>query len=181
MIFGALFMENPNAATFTSSIVVLPLFIFAGFFKKLSLLPSYLVPISYVSFLRYALSAVLITVFGVGRCSYEHRLVETALDLTNLTRPQWLKTMSIIFEFQSISSDSEPDQKERDPEESLMMMFGGKNTVGNNSEKSLLLAQFEIEDSNESLWFEIRLLILFVSVMHIMIYLILVWKVGRKA
>lgn len=180
MIFGGIFMESPNAATFVSGIAVLPLFIFAGFFKKLSLLPSYLVPISYISFLRYALSAVLITVFGVGRCSYEHRLAETALDLTNLTRPQWFKTMTIILELQSISSDSEPDQKERDPEESLMMMFGGKNTVGNNWEKSLILAQFDIEDSNESLWFEIRLLIIFVIIMYILIYLVLVWKVGRK-
>jgi len=144
-------------------------------------MPSYLVPISYISFLRYALSALLITVFGVGRCSYEHNLIEAALDLSNLTRPQWLKSVSLLFEYQTMMYDSDKPRVEREPEENVLIMFGGQATVGNNSEKSLLLTQFEIQDGEQSLWHELRLLIIFVSAMHSFIYVILVWKVGRKS
>ncbi|XP_054157149.1 ATP-binding cassette sub-family G member 1-like [Oppia nitens] len=175
------------------SVVILPLFIFAGFFRKLSLMPSYLVPISYVSFFRYSLTATLIAIFGFDRCPYENRLAELDIDTTNLTRPQWLKLMSRMYEFQSFMGDGDNSDESseeqtgigttdgrRDPETNLMLMFGGKNAVGNNSERSLILTQFEIADTDEAFWWEIRLLIFFVSVMYVLIYLVLNWKLSRK-
>ena len=162
----------------------MPLFIFAGFFRKLSLMPSYMIPMSYISFFRYALSALLISVFGLNRCSYEHWLAELELGVFNLTRPQWLRYMSTIFELQSFMGDSDKDTdgevEKREPEENIMLMFGGKNALTNGSDTSLILAQFEIDGSDDSFWWEIQLLSMFVCFMHILIYFVLVLKVGRK-
>ncbi|CAG2163236.1 unnamed protein product [Oppiella nova] len=168
------------------TIVVLPLFIFAGFFRKLSLMPVYFIPISYVSFFRYSLTATLIATFGLNRCHHEHWLAEMELDVSNLTRPQWIKSMSVMLEYQSFMGGADKSTEVVDtsarsePEEQLMLMFGGANAVGNNTDRSLILSQFEIDDSDESLWHEINLLVFFVSVMYLLVYALLNWKVGRK-
>lgn len=151
-------------------------------------MPKYLVPLSYISFFRYSLSALLIAVFGMDRCSYEHWLAELKLDMTNLTRPQWLRTMSLVFEYQKFlgGSDDENDDyvldtgADTEPEDNIMIMFGGKSTVGNNTVKSLILSQFEMDDSVEAFWTEIKFLSIFVLITYVLVYIILVWKVGRK-
>ena len=210
MIFGALFLEDANAATFASGIgnyqelpmstsqlliyhyypyvtAILPLFIFSGFFRKISLMPTYLVIISYVSFLRYALGGVLITFWGLNRCDYEHWLAEAGQSLTNLTRPQWLKAMAVMLQYQSFMGNSDEDEviddKPRpEPEDEIMLMFGGKEAMssGNGSAVSLLLTQFEINGSYDSYWLEVEMLVLGLVIMHIIISGVLIWKVGRK-
>lgn len=146
-------------------------------------MPSYLVAISYGSFLRYALTSILITFWGLDRCAYEHWLAEAGQSLANLTRPQWLKAMAVMFQYQSFMGDdevAESDRPETNPEDEIMLMFGGKEAIGNGSKVSILLTQFEINGSYDSFWFEVQLLALFLLLMHCLIYSVLVWKVGRK-
>ena len=143
--------------------------------------------ISYVSFLRYALGGVLITFWGLNRCDYEHWLAEAGQSLTNLTRPQWLKAMAVMLQYQSFMGNSDEDEviddKPRpEPEDEIMLMFGGKDAMnsGNGSAVSLLLTQFEINGSYDSYWLEVEMLVLGLVIMHIIIYGVLIWKVGRK-
>ncbi|CAG2120880.1 unnamed protein product, partial [Medioppia subpectinata] len=168
MFFGALFMENPNLAVFSSGIIILPLFIFAGFFRKLSLMPAYFLPISYVSFFRYSLTATLISVFGLKRCQYEHWLAESVMDVTNMTRPQWISSMSVLLQYQSQFAGASDKSTvvvdaNGEPEDNLLIMFGG-GKLANHTLTSLLLTQFDIDDSEDSLWHELNLLIFFVAV-----------------
>ena len=108
------------------------------------------------------------------------------MGVSNLTRPQWLKTMSTVFEMQSFMGeekgvvDDGGGGEEKDPETNLMVMFGGKSMTGNGSDVSLLLTQFEIDGSEDSFWHEITLLSFFIAFMHIMIYVVLYGKVARK-
>ena len=64
---GAIFMGNPMAAVIFGGFVPLPMILFGGFLVKVSRMPFYMQPMSWVSFMRYALESCLISIYGHGR------------------------------------------------------------------------------------------------------------------
>lgn len=67
-MFGAIFMDNLPAAVFTAPLAIFPTLLFSGFFSRVSQVPSFYRPFTYLSHFRYAFDALLITLYGYNRC-----------------------------------------------------------------------------------------------------------------
>ena len=66
--FGALFMNNLPAAVFMAPLCIFPALLFSGFFSRVSQIPTLYKPLTYLSPFRYAFDALLVTLYGFGRC-----------------------------------------------------------------------------------------------------------------
>ena len=76
LLFGALFAKYLQTAIFIAPISTLPLILISGFFVRLNTIPTLLRPITYVSYLKYAFEALIITVYGYDRCKISPSLVD---------------------------------------------------------------------------------------------------------
>ncbi|RWS14804.1 ABC transporter sub-family G-like protein 1, partial [Dinothrombium tinctorium] len=69
---GALFIHNILAAAFAVPMITLPFVLLCGFFVKADKVNFLLRPTFSISFVRYAYEALLITVYGFGRCDFPY-------------------------------------------------------------------------------------------------------------
>lgn len=69
ILFGTYYVKSVENAVFLAPLSMAPVFLLSGFFGKLSAIPLVLKPLAYVSYVRYAFEALLITLYGMGRCS----------------------------------------------------------------------------------------------------------------
>lgn len=76
-IFGALFMNNLPAAVFTAPLCIFPALLFSGFFSRVSQIPSFYKPMTYLSHYRYAFDALLVTLYGYDRCKCDSSLLQS--------------------------------------------------------------------------------------------------------
>lgn len=76
-IFGALFMNNLPAAVFTAPLCIFPALLFSGFFSRVSQIPSFYKPMTYLSHYRYAFDALLVTLYGYDRCKCDPSLLQS--------------------------------------------------------------------------------------------------------
>lgn len=85
-IFGALFMDNLPAAVFTAPLCIFPALLFSGFFSRVSQIPSFYMPMTYLSHFRYAFDALLVSLYGFNRCNCDQEtLVNYHASLQNQT------------------------------------------------------------------------------------------------
>lgn len=76
-IFGALFMDNLPAAVFTAPLCIFPALLFSGFFSRVSQIPSFYKPMTYISHFRYAFDALLVTLYGYNRCECDQETLDS--------------------------------------------------------------------------------------------------------
>lgn len=76
-IFGALFMDNLPAAVFTAPLCIFPALLFSGFFSRVSQIPSFYKPMTFLSHFRYAFDALLVTLYGFNRCECDQTTLTT--------------------------------------------------------------------------------------------------------
>lgn len=76
-IFGALFMDNLPAAVFTAPLCIFPALLFSGFFSRVSQIPSFYKPMTYISHFRYAFDALLVTLYGFSRCECDQETLDS--------------------------------------------------------------------------------------------------------
>lgn len=76
-IFGALFMDNLPAAVFTAPLCIFPALLFSGFFSRVSQIPSFYRPMTYISHFRYAFDALLVTLYGFDRCQCDQDILDS--------------------------------------------------------------------------------------------------------
>lgn len=67
-LFGAIFMDSLPAAVFAAPLAVFPTLLFSGFFSRVSQVPPFYRPLTYLSHFRYAFDALLVTLYGYDRC-----------------------------------------------------------------------------------------------------------------
>lgn len=53
MLFGTIYVHSVTSATFMAPLSMSPVFLFSGFFGKISTLPMFLKPVAYMSYVRY--------------------------------------------------------------------------------------------------------------------------------
>ncbi|XP_049789514.1 ATP-binding cassette sub-family G member 4 [Schistocerca nitens] len=58
---------NIQLGTFILAAVTIPMFLFSGFFMRLDDIPSYFVPLTYLSLFRYGFEAIVLCIYGFGR------------------------------------------------------------------------------------------------------------------
>lgn len=100
-IFGALFMDNLPAAVFTAPLCIFPALLFSGFFSRVSQIPSFYMPMTYLSHFRYAFDALLVTLYGYDRCQCD----QDALHAYHASLENQTSTMKTMFQSLFGSSD----------------------------------------------------------------------------
>lgn len=75
-IFGALFMDNLPAAVFTAPLCIFPTLLFSGFFSRVSQIPVFYKPLTYLSHFRYAFDGLLVTLYGFDRCQCDQEQLD---------------------------------------------------------------------------------------------------------
>ncbi|KAG9509362.1 ABC transporter G family member 14, partial [Fragariocoptes setiger] len=68
LLFGAIFMNSVQTATFMSNATTLPLVLLSGFTARIKHMPWLLQKLSWISMYKYATDAMNIIRFGFGRC-----------------------------------------------------------------------------------------------------------------
>lgn len=202
LIVSALFMHDPNGAVFVGPMTSIPFLLFAGFFVRVKTMPSYLVCVSYFSYLRYALEALISLIYGFNRC------LETPLEIpkdsvgaqgTNLFK---FLTVFLSPDYDYANEDSSINGTEaingtdmappmssastgliesivKDFQKSNPFMSDMLSGDGNkNATQSYVMKQFDLDDN--SLYINIGRLIICFLVFRIAAYLILLWKTDRK-
>lgn len=76
-IFGAIFMDNLPAAVFTAPLIIFPTLLFSGFFSRVSQIPTFYKPLTYLSHFRYAFDALLVTLYGYNRCDCDQETLDS--------------------------------------------------------------------------------------------------------
>jgi len=171
LLIGAIFMEDASAAVFLGPITCIPLMLFAGFFVRISTIPVYFRPMTYISYLRYAFEAYIAVLYGYDRCQFDPSLANQ----TN-TKPEWLDYVTQI-----LAPESSGTGEGSDPNFVQTLLDNLSGQFGSKSEedyKSMIMTQFEVDD--QSLIWNCMILGVFFIVLRIITYQILLWKVNRR-
>lgn len=67
-LVSAFFVNDVTSSTVVGAILNIPLFLFTGLLIKISAMPKYFQPITYLSYFRLAFESLLVTIYGMGRC-----------------------------------------------------------------------------------------------------------------
>lgn len=112
-IFGALFMNNLPAAVFTAPLCIFPALLFSGFFSRVSQVPAFYLPMTYLSHFRYAFDALLVTLYGYNRCDCD----QDALDAYHASLKN--QTLSVKDMFQSLFGSADCGSNNNNDENSI--------------------------------------------------------------
>lgn len=168
LLIGAIFMEDASAAVFLGPITCIPLMLFAGFFVRISTIPYYFRPLTYISYLRYSFEAYIAVLYGYERCQWDPSLA----NMTN-QKPEWLDYLTQILA---------PSPEEGDQESFVQTLLDNlSGQFGSTTEeeyKSIVMSQFEVDD--QSLIWNSIILGLFFIVLRVITYVILLWKVNKR-
>lgn len=96
LLFGAILMDKMKAAVFVAPAATTPIILFAGFLVRTQSIPSYLRPLSNLSYLRYAIEACLISRYGFNQCECDPAIFnQTVPELPPIARSMldyWLSS-----------------------------------------------------------------------------------------
>ena len=209
LLVSAFFVQDPNAAVYVGPMSSIPFLLFAGFFVRIKTMPSYLVGISYISYVRYAFEAMISIIYGFDRCSITP--LEVPVDTTGNSGSALFKFLSILFSpdydnnndgdlmDEAVNattagtdsgfgtfSDSGSFSPSKGLIESIVKDFQSSNPffgdVFSNNDKNVTSSYVmkQFDLTETSLYLNIiRLLICFL-VFRIAAYLVLIWKADRK-
>jgi hypothetical protein len=172
LLIGAIFMEDASAAVFLGPITCIPLMLFAGFFVRISTIPSYFKPMTYISYLRYSFEAYIAILYGYDRCVLDP-------DLANQTnaKPEWFDYLTQILAPQN--NGTEGDSNSENFVQTLLDNLSGQFSPKSEEDyQSAVMSQFEVDD--QSLIWYFLILGLFFVVLRVITYFILLWKVNRR-
>ena len=93
MLIGAIFMEDASAAVFLGPISTVPIMLFGGFFVRISTIPWYLRYFSYLSFMRYAFEASMVSLYGFDRCHVDESIITN----TTTAKPEWMGYATMVI------------------------------------------------------------------------------------
>ncbi|RWS07730.1 ABC transporter-like protein 12 [Dinothrombium tinctorium] len=191
LIIGALFVNNVNAAVFIGPIVCFPSMLFCGFFVKPHLVPNYLKPLAATSFLRYALEAIVICVYGFQRCiQVKETLVNSSLTIDSIFKfINFLNKLNITY-----SSARPYIQMVAENDNKTLAEFYSFDKEFENVEVSKLstLIEFNVEDTKESfilsefnigndqLLYEFIMLAIILIILRILVYFVLAFKAKTR-
>jgi ABC-type multidrug transport system permease subunit len=105
MLIGIVLANDVISAALVTMAMTLPQIMFAGFLVRLSGMPWFYRPLTYLSYLRYAFESLMITIYGFGRCQV-HNGPSFIDEFVNAQDPQRL-AKNMIESFNITERDSE--------------------------------------------------------------------------
>lgn len=189
MIMGTIFLDDPFAAVFMSTVSCCPLFLVGGFLLRGSVINWVLKPIWYLSFIRYAFGALLTTLYGFGRCKPLQTVQpQSALTIINdfIGKDEAACLFEVYQENGTCVNDILDECNLNIP--SLIKKgaskFGAKEIeniaaeIYETYDGSYILSYFEV--SSKDFVFNIIILILFIFILRLINYWILLYKISKK-
>lgn len=193
LLVSAMFMESATAAVFFAPIVSVPTLLFAGFFVRLKTMPSFFIPLTYVSYIRYGFESLVSITYGFGRCIAQPNLMAEAA-ATNGTSSPLLNLISVLLpqddDYDEIagglgaSNGTGSSSSAMGLVESLFREMNSNNPfmsdiiASKNTTSSYVLTQYDVTDN--TLYLNIVRLILCFLVLRIAAYIALLWKINQK-
>lgn len=166
LLIGAIFTHDLSSAVYAVALVTAPLMLFTGFLIRFNEMPDYLHPLSYMTYMRYAMASTLTIIFGYDRCDQPYH------DLLGIPgvghhEPNMKKMLELVDWL--TSNDLMPDA----------IWFMNKNFTSQfQGEKSFITHVFELRE--DDLWINILALVLYMFFFRILGYFILLWKANRR-
>lgn len=108
---------------------MIPMFLLSGFFVKIETMPSYLKPVTYLTYWRYAFEAIIVAIYGQNRCSAEGLLSDIE-DTNNLSECSLITRLLNVMKKAEIGVDS------------IKSWAGGKLRNASKGLRRLRVAQF---------------------------------------
>lgn len=165
LLLGAIFMEDASAAVFLGPISTVPIMLFGGFFVRISTIPWYLRPFTYLSYLRYAFTASMITVYGFERCQLP---VDYTPPGNASEKPEWMGYATMVL----------GEGGEQFVDSFARTLGGTYDPSTGKSYHSALLDQYDIDEGY--FFHNIGALVIFFLVLRIITYMVLVFKINKK-
>jgi len=167
LLIGAVFAEDFTSAVYAAALITAPLLLFCGFLVPFGDMPQYLHPISYISWFRYTMEAIVIAMYGFDRCETNNMTLANSTAVPLQTMPNMNKMLQLAEYL------NENDMMG----EALWMLNQGiidqLKTGG-----SLVIKFFELAD--HIFWPDICILLAFMITLRFMGYYFLLWKVNRN-
>ena len=171
IVISALFVHNVNAASIFAAIAQIPMLLFTGLLVQINTLPSFIRPLTYLSYYRLCFESALIILYGYGRCP-----MPTPFNMKEVRRllgDDVEEVMDCITQHVSIF-ENDDDHKQG----GLINRFGSILIKAQNSNPSLIMKNFNLAD--EDLHFEIFLLTIYAIVTRIIAYMVLYRKANAQ-
>lgn len=188
-----------NLLAFAGAILPMPQLMFGGFLVKVSRMPAYFRPISYLTFMRFTFEAILIDIYGLGRCQDEQNELIEEYKRSNITLkpPSWIKMIPMFFKIiqnvqknDTVTSNEDYDYNSnpysvsgRDPNDEAVeklgeLFYGAISNIEYDPNRALILAYYEL---NDNVFYKNLLVILAWLIFYqILTYLVLRWKLSTK-
>lgn len=169
LLIGALFAEDFTSAVYAAALVTAPLLLFTGFLVPFREMPEYLHPFTYLSWFRYAMEAIVISMYGFDRCqSVNTTLSSFVSDSSSLPS---LPEMNKILQLAQYLAEN-----------NLMadaLWFLNKDVIQQfRSGGSLVLKFFVLHDNQ--LYPNLGALVAFMIIIRFIGYYFLLWKVNSN-
>ena len=160
-----------------------PFFLLAGFLVRTKGIPSYLQPLTSISYSKYCFESMVITLYGYDRCWYPE------VNQT-LTAPPWLRFLKTMTATMMDHNDNEDDLNyiddngEHEEDQALndiLALFSGRTVPKGGPEdrhQSMVMNLFGFTD--DMLPYNCLILGVFALVMQIIAYSVFVWKLRRS-
>ena len=161
---SALFVHNVNAASIFAAIAQIPMLLFTGLLVQINTLPSFIRPLTYLSYYRLCFESALIILYGYGRC--ERPKPFNMQEVRRLLGDDVEEVMDCVGQHVNIFGG--------DSDSSLFSRFDRLMTHVDNQNPSLIMKNFNLSDSD--LHFEIGLLALYAIMARLIAYVVLYRK-----
>lgn len=102
-IFGVLFHNNLTSAILVTISHSFPVVFFGGFFVKSANTPIYFLPFTWISHMRHVFEALMITTYGLGRCSEK---VKGKFSFAEILESSPMQLMSKVMEINNITHEA---------------------------------------------------------------------------
>lgn len=163
LLVGAFYVNNINAAVFAGAILTIPILLFAGLFVRIASMPAFLQPISYFSYFRLSFEAILVALYGFGRCPQTAPIVteEVVAEKLGDAFMPLLDCIDTVGLLKNVTGAVDAQN------EKLKLQNG-----------SLVMEGFNLTD--DVLMTNIIIMIAYFLILRIGGYLILLWRANRK-
>lgn len=165
---SALFVHNVNAASIFAAVSQIPLLLFTGLLVQIKTLPSFIQPLTYLSYYRLSFEASLIVLYGYGRCSKPQPLDMKQLRL--LLGDDAEEVVDCVWTHSSLLQFGEGQTSHSYLSDRLSKFI----EAADRQNPSLIMENFDLAD--EDLYFDLLLLLIYAVAARILAYIVLYKK-----